>query len=83
MQLEELIGGLEEEETLIIKDYISQSKKKDAVKLLQEIRNLYRNGPIESKVIAELLDYENFENYEEILYIQKDIEYLIKSLNAI
>ena len=33
MQLEELIGGLEEEETLIIKDYVSQSKKKDASKI--------------------------------------------------
>ena len=78
MQLEELIGGLEEEETLIIKDYVSQSKKKDAVKLLQEIRNLYRNGPIESKVIAELLGYENFENYEEIAVYPKGYRILNK-----
>lgn len=40
MQLEELVGDLEEEELLIIKDYIAPGKKRTAEKVLEEIKTL-------------------------------------------
>ena len=40
MQLEELVGGLEKEELLIIKDYIATGKKRTAEKVLEEISQL-------------------------------------------
>lgn len=39
MQLEELIGDLDEEELLIIKDYVAPGKKRTAEKVLEEIKN--------------------------------------------
>ena len=66
MQLAELIGDLENEELLIIKDYIANGKRKDPVKILSEIRNLQNDEIISLQSIAKLLGYENFENYEEI-----------------
>lgn len=67
MQLEELIGGLEKEEMLIIKDYIAPSKKKrlpeDVLEALEELS--YEELSRES-VIAKLLGYEYFDNYDEV-----------------
>lgn len=40
MQLEELIGDLEREELLIVKDYVAPGKKRTAEKVLEEIKNL-------------------------------------------
>ena len=40
MQLEELVGGLEKEELLIIKDYIAPGKKRTSEKVLKEIESL-------------------------------------------
>ena len=42
MQLDELVGGLEKEELLIIKDYIAPGKKRTSDKVLEQIRNLPR-----------------------------------------
>lgn len=39
MQLDELIGDLEKEELLIIKDYIAPGKKRTCEKILDEIKN--------------------------------------------
>lgn len=66
MQLEELMGGVEEEELLIIKDYVITKRKKDEQKILEQIRQKISENLIDSNKIANLLGYENFENYEEI-----------------
>ena len=77
MQLDELIGGLEEEELLIIKDYIAQkNKRKTPENALKEIRSYSIN--INESIIAKALGYENFENYEEIAVYPKGYRILGK-----
>ena len=66
MQLEELIGGLEKEELLIIKDYIVSSRKRTPEKILNEVINLEYEDLMNSQIIAKLLGYEIFDNYEEV-----------------
>lgn len=67
MQLEELIGGLEKEEELIIQDYMSTSKSKKTVEsIIEELSNLEYEELMKQQRIAKLLGYENFDNYEEI-----------------
>ena len=66
MQLEELVGDLEQEELLIIKDYIAPGKKRLPEKVLAEIRNLDHDNLIVSEKIAKLLGYEDFDNYDEV-----------------
>lgn len=64
MQLEELIGDLEKEELLVIKDYIS--KKKSPEKVLNQIANLDLSSLLNPMSIAKILGYENFENFDEV-----------------
>ena len=67
MQLEELIGDLEKEELLIIKDYISLSKKKKTAEdILNVIADLQYEELNKKMLIAKLLGYENFDNYDEV-----------------
>ncbi|MCI8383574.1 MAG: DNA integrity scanning protein DisA [Clostridia bacterium] len=67
MQLEELIGGLEKEELLIIKDYMVVSKKKQAPeKILEKLELLGYEELSNENTIAKLLGYENFDNYDEV-----------------
>ena len=67
MQLEELIGGLEKEEQLIIQDYMSPSNKKMTINsIVEELSNLDYEELMKQQRIAKLLGYENFDNYEEI-----------------
>jgi len=66
MQLEELLGGLEKEELLIIKDYIAPGKKRTSEKVLREIENLSHDDLMKSQVIAKMLGYEDFDNYDEV-----------------
>ena len=66
MQLDELIGGLEKEELLIIKDYIAPGKKRTAEKVLGEIISLPYDDLMKQQVIAKLLGYDNSDNYEEV-----------------
>jgi len=66
MQLQELTGDLEKEELLIIKDYIAQGKKRVNHKVLEEIKALSHEELLRSQVIAKLLGYEDFDNYDEI-----------------
>ncbi len=66
MQLDELIGDLEKEETLIIKDYMVQTRKRNPEKLLNEIINLEYEDLMNSQRIAKILGYEIFDNYEEV-----------------
>lgn len=66
MQLEELIGDLEKEELLIIKDYIAPGKKRTPDKVLNEIINLEYEDLSNSQIIAKLLGYDIFDNYDEV-----------------
>ena len=67
MQLEELIGGLEKEELLIIKDYMVSSKKKQTPeKILEKLELLEYLDLANENTIAKLLGYENFDNYDEV-----------------
>ena len=69
MQLDELIGGLEKEETLIIKDYIVPAKgrnKRTPEKVIESLENLSYEDISKESVIAKLLGYENFDNYDEV-----------------
>lgn len=66
MQLEELVGGLEKEELLIIKDYVVSNRKGTPEKVLERIIDLEYEELLKPQVIANLLGYENFDNYDEI-----------------
>ena len=67
MQLEELVGGLEKEEKLIIKDYIAPSKKKRVPeKIVEALEELSYEELSKETMIAKLLGYENFDNYDEV-----------------
>ena len=68
MQLEELIGGLEKEEELIIKDYMVNTgrKKQTPEKILESLGSLSYEDLSKESVIAKLLGYENFDNYDEV-----------------
>lgn len=67
MQLEELIAGVEKEELLIIKDYMTASKKrKNPEKILEELSILPYEDLKKQITIAKLIGYENFDNYDEI-----------------
>ena len=66
MQLEELIEGLEKEELYIIKDYIAPGKKRTCEKVLEEIKSLSDESLLRQQLIAKLLGYEDFDNYDEV-----------------
>lgn len=64
MQLEELVGDLEQEELFIIKDYIS--KRRNPEKALKEIVDLNLSNLLNPMSIAKILGYENFEEFDEV-----------------
>ena len=66
MQLTELIGNLEKEEILIIKDYIAPGKKRTSEKVFQEIKSLSYDELMTANIIARILGYEDFDNYDEV-----------------
>lgn len=66
MQLDELVGDLEKEELLIIKDYMVHTKKKNTEKLLNQIADLPYEELMNSQLIAKILGYEIFDNYDEV-----------------
>lgn len=66
MQLEELVGDLETEELFMIKDYMVVSRRRSPDKVLEEIRKLSYEELMKSQVIAKLLGYEDFDNYDEV-----------------
>ncbi len=77
MQLEELIGDVEKEELLIIKDYLT-GKKKNAEKVLDNIISLSREELMKEQNISKLLGYDIFDNYEEIAVYPKGYRILNK-----
>ena len=66
MQLGELIGDLEKEELLIIKDYIAPGKKLTNINILEEINGLQYEDLLKPQIIAKILGYEDFDNYDEV-----------------
>lgn len=79
MQLDELIGGLEKEEELIIKDYIAPGRKKRTPeKVIQSLEELDYEELSKESVIAKLLGYENFDNYDEVGVYTKGYRILSK-----
>lgn len=79
MQLEELIGGLEKEEELIIKDYIVPTRKRRTTqKVLENLEELSYEDLAKEAVIAKLLGYENFDNYDEVAVYTKGYRILNK-----
>ena len=67
MQLEELMGGLEKEEALIIKDYMTPTKKKRTPeKVMKELNEIQYEEITKENTIAKLLGYETFDNYDEV-----------------
>ena len=66
MQLEELVGDLEKEELLIVKDYIAPGKKKSSEKILKEIKSLVHDDLMKMQVVARILGYDDFDNYDEV-----------------
>lgn len=77
MQLDELIGGLEKEENLIIKDYVVK-KKKSPDKILEELKDLEYEELLKESSIAKLLGYEYFDNYDEVAVYPKGYRILSK-----
>ena len=67
MQLEELMGGVEKEENLIIKDYLVPSRKKRKTEnVMQELTELQHEEMNKETTIAKLLGYDTFDNYDEV-----------------
>ena len=68
MQLEQLIGGVEQEELLIIKDYMVSNKKRRQTpdKILSQLQDLTYEDLSNENIIARMLGYENFDNYDEV-----------------
>ncbi len=67
MQLEELMGGLEKEENLIIKDYMAPAKKrKTPEKIMEELAKTQYDEITKEGIIAKMLGYETFDNYDEV-----------------
>ena len=77
MQLEELIGGLEKEESLIIKDYMVR-KKTEPDDILDELKELEYEEILKESSIAKLLGYEYFDNYDEVAVYPKGYRILSK-----
>ena len=77
MQLDELIGGLDKEEGLIIKDYVVK-KKKSPEKILEQLKDLEYEDLLKESSIAKLLGYEYFDNYDEVAVYPKGYRILSK-----
>ena len=78
IQLDELIGGLEKEEKLIIKDYIAPGKKRTMDKVFNQIIELDYSELMKQSIIARLLGYEDFDNYDEVTVYPKGYRILSK-----
>ena len=78
IQLDELIGGLEKEEKLIIKDYIAPGKKRTVDKVFNQIIDLEYEDLMKQSIIAKVLGYEDFDNYDEVAVYPKGYRVLNK-----
>ena len=78
IQLDELIGGLEKEEKLILKDYIAPGKKRTLDKVFSQIIELEYEDLMSQNKIAAILGYEDFDNYDEVAVYPKGYRILNK-----
>lgn len=78
IQLDELIGGLEKEEKLIIKDYIAPGKKRTLDKVFNKIIEIEYEELMNQNKIANILGYEDFDNYDEVAVYPKGYRILNK-----
>ncbi len=78
IQLDELVGGLEKEERLIIKDYIAPGKKKTLEKVYNQIIELEYEELMDQNKIANILGYKDFDNYDEVAVYPKGYRILNK-----
>jgi len=78
LQLDELVKDLEIEELLIIKDYMVPNKKKKAENILEEIKSITHDELVKPQLIAKLLGYEDFDNYDEVGVFTKGYRVLNK-----
>jgi len=78
MQLEELVGDLEKEELLIIKDYMVKGKRRTPEKIFEEITNLNYENLMNASMISKILGYEQFDNYDEVGVFTKGYRLLNK-----
>ena len=78
MQLDELVGDMELEELLIIKDYMVPNKKQTPEKILEEIKEITHDELVKPQLIAKLLGYEDFDNYDEVGVFTKGYRVLNK-----
>lgn len=78
MQLDELVGDLELEELLIIKDYMVPNKNKTTESVLEQIKEITHDELVKPQIIAKLLGYEDFDNYEEVGVFTKGYRVLNK-----
>ena len=67
MQLEEIIGDLEQEEKLIVKDYMAVARRKNADKrIITKLSQLTYEEISKENMIAKILGYEIFDNYDDV-----------------
>ena len=78
IQLDELIGGLEREEKLIIKDYIAPGKKRYQEKIFNQIIQLEYEDLMNQTKIAKILGYGDFDNFDEVAVYPKGYRILNK-----
>ena len=78
IQLDELVGGLVKEEKLIIKDYIASGKKRTGDKVYNQLIALEYEDLMKQQNVANLLGYEDFENYDELAVYPKGYRILSK-----
>ena len=76
MQVEELIGGLEKEELLLIKDYQVNNNK--AEEIVEQLSKMAYEELMKLPAISKLLGYESFENFEELAVYPKGYRILSK-----
>lgn len=78
MQLEELFGNMDAEESYIIKDYIISSRKRGVQAALDNLRKLSVEDLVKPQVIAKSIGYEDFDNFEEVSVYPKGYRILNK-----
>ena len=78
IQLDELIGGLDKEEKLLIKDYIAPGKKRTLEKVYNQIIELEYEELMNKATIAKVLGYKDFDNYDEVAVYPKGYRILNK-----
>ncbi len=66
MQVDELYGNIDLEESYIVKDYMISTKKKEIQKALESIRKLNLEELMKPQIIAKIMGYGDFDDFEEV-----------------